>query len=156
VDGDMRAIGLALQPTFLAFTPWTTLDSYRDLLRTLAALDLVEQVAPVQLALRLLITHSSRLLELEDVRRVIGNDAAAFDSAALIYPWKHPDSALDALAAHVFRLVSELQAQKRSRAEIFSAVWAASGAGPLPRLVSGPPAAYVDEPWYCCAEPVPV
>jgi radical SAM superfamily enzyme YgiQ (UPF0313 family) len=152
VAGDMRAIGLALQPTFLAFTPWTTIESYRDLLRTLAALDLVEQVAPVQLALRLLITAGSRLLELEDIRRVTG----AFDSTALIYPWKHPDAAMDALAGRVFRLVSELQAQKRSRAEIFSAVWDAAEAGPLPRLVSGPPAAYVDEPWYCCAEPVPV
>jgi radical SAM superfamily enzyme YgiQ (UPF0313 family) len=149
---DMRSIGLALQPTFLAFTPWTTIESYRDLLRTLAALDLVEQVAPVQLALRLLITHSSRLLELEDVRGVTG----AFDSNALTYPWKHPDAAMDALAARVFRLVSELQAQKRSRAEIFAAVWDAAEAGPQPRLVSGPPAAYVDEPWYCCAEPVPV
>jgi radical SAM superfamily enzyme YgiQ (UPF0313 family) len=152
VVGDMRAIGLALQPTFLAFTPWTTMDSYRELLRMLAALDLVEQVAPVQLALRLLITHSSRLLELEEIRGAIG----AFDSNALIYPWEHPDSSLDALAARVFRLVSELQAQKRSRSEIFSAVWAAADTGPLPRLDSGPPSAYVDEPWYCCAEPVPV
>jgi len=149
---EMRAIGLALQPTFIAFTPWTTLESYCDLLRTLAALDLVEQVAPVQLALRLLITARSRLLELEELRAV----TCAYDAKALIYPWKHPDAAMDALASRVFRLVSELQAQKRSRAEIFAAVWEAAGAGPLPRIVPGPPAAYVDEPWYCCAEPVPV
>jgi radical SAM superfamily enzyme YgiQ (UPF0313 family) len=158
---EMRAIGLALQPTFLAFTPWTTIESYRDLLRTLAALDLVEHVAPVQLALRLLITHRSRLLELEEVRATIGNDAGAFNSGqfdqkALIYPWKHPDSGVDALASRVFRLVSEMQTQKRSRAEIFVAVWEAAEAGPPPRLVAGPPAPYVDEPWYCCAEPVPV
>jgi radical SAM superfamily enzyme YgiQ (UPF0313 family) len=150
--GDMRAIGLTLQPTFLAFTPWTTLESYRDLLRTLAELELVEQVAPVQLALRLLITAKSRLLELEEIRRVAG----AFDSSALIYPWKHHDARVDALAVRVFRLVSELQTQKLSRAEIFAAVWEAAGAGPMPRLVASPPAAYVDEPWYCCAEPLPV
>jgi radical SAM superfamily enzyme YgiQ (UPF0313 family) len=149
---EMRAIGLALQPTFLAFTPWTTIETYRDLLRALAALDLVEQVAPVQLALRLLITHGSRLLELEELRAVTG----AYDAKALIYPWKHPDAAVDALAVRVFRLVSELQSQKRSRGEIFAAVWDAAEAGPMPRLMSGAPAAYVDEPWYCCAEPLPL
>jgi radical SAM superfamily enzyme YgiQ (UPF0313 family) len=149
---DMRAIGLTLQPTFLAFTPWTTMESYRDLLRTLAALDLVEHAAPVQLALRLLITHRSRLLELEDIRNVVGE----FDSKALVYPWKHPDAAMDALAGRVFRLVSDLQSQKRSRTEIFAGVWEAAEAGPPLQLTPRPPAPYVDEPWYCCAEPVPV
>jgi hypothetical protein len=149
---EMRDVGLALQPTFLAFTPWTTMASYRELLRALAALDLVEQVAPVQLALRLLITHRSRLLELEDIRSVVGE----FDSKALTYPWKHRDGAMDAFGSNVFRLVSALQTQKHSRVEIFSAVWDAAGAGPLPQLTPGAPSAYVDEPWYCCAEPVPV
>ena len=64
----MREVGLTLQPTFIAFTPWTTIEGFRDLLRVLVDLDLVEHVAPVQLALRLLITSGSRLLELEDVR----------------------------------------------------------------------------------------
>jgi radical SAM superfamily enzyme YgiQ (UPF0313 family) len=154
---EMRTIGLALQPTFLAFTPWTTLEGYRDLLRTLAELDLVEQVAPVQLALRLLITRGSRLLDLAELRAVTcAAVIGAYDAKALIYPWKHADVAVDALAARVFRLVSELQAQKRSRSEIFATVWDAAEAGPLPRLACGPPAAYVDEPWYCCAEPLPV
>ena len=35
----------ALAPTFVAFTPWTTLDGYVDLLQTIADLDLVEAVA---------------------------------------------------------------------------------------------------------------
>ncbi|HEY1756619.1 MAG TPA: CUAEP/CCAEP-tail radical SAM protein [Bryobacteraceae bacterium] len=149
---DMREIGLALQPTFLAFTPWTTMESYRELLRTLAELDLVEQVAPVQLALRLLITRGSKLLELEDIRSVVSE----FDFKALTYPWKHADASMDAFASQVFRLVSAMQTQKRSRSEIFSAVWEAAGAGPLPQFAASPPSAYVDEPWYCCAEPVPV
>ena len=74
---------------------------YRDLLQALAELDLVEQVAPVQLALRLLITSGSRLLELEDMRSVVGQ----FDSKALVYPWKHPDPDMDVLAQRVFQLV---------------------------------------------------
>ena len=57
-----RAIGLVLVPTFVAFHPWLTLDGYCDLLETIDALELVEHVAPIQLAIRLLVPEGSRLL----------------------------------------------------------------------------------------------
>ena len=59
-----RDVGLTLAPTFVAFTPWTTLAGYCDLLQTIDRLDLADHVSPVQLAIRLLVTESSRLLEL--------------------------------------------------------------------------------------------
>src|SRR6185503_16273205 len=55
VATSLREAGLALQPTFIAFMPWTTMESYGELLRALAELDPVENTAPVQLALRLLV-----------------------------------------------------------------------------------------------------
>ena len=111
----MRAAGIALQPTFIAFTPWTTVAGYRDLLRALADLELIENVAPVQLALRLLITSGSRLLELDDVRAMV----RPFDTKSLVYPWVHDDPEVDQLGARVFRLVADRQKQGRSRGEIF-------------------------------------
>ncbi len=66
-----RTVGLTLAPTFVAFTPWTTLEGYCELLQTIDRLDLADHVSPVQLAIRLLVTQSSRLLELPDVRAVI-------------------------------------------------------------------------------------
>jgi radical SAM superfamily enzyme YgiQ (UPF0313 family) len=143
-----RAAGLALQPTFLAFTPWTTIESYRDLLRVLRELDLVESVPSVQLALRLLITSNSRLLELEDIRTIAG----PFDKKLLVYPWKHGDAQVDALGARVFRLVDKLQKRGRNRAEIFTAIWQESGDEPLPEnfhLLPRTVVPYLDEPWYC-------
>ena len=68
LSASVATAGLVLVPTFVAFTPWTTLDGYRDLLETVEALDLVEHVAPVQWGLRLLVTEGSRLLELDDIR----------------------------------------------------------------------------------------
>ena len=62
--------GLALAPTFVPFTPWTTLDGYADLLATIRRLELVEAVAPIQLAIRLLVTAESALLELPDITRI--------------------------------------------------------------------------------------
>jgi radical SAM superfamily enzyme YgiQ (UPF0313 family) len=143
-----RDVGLALQPTFLAFTPWTTIENYRDLLRVLRDLDLVESVASVQLALRLLITSSSRLLELEDIRSVAG----PFDKKLLIYPWTHTDAQVDVLGARVFRLVDKLQKQGLNRTEIFAAIWRETGEEPLPENFHLLPRAaipYLDEPWYC-------
>ena len=83
-----RSLGMTLHPTFVAFTPWTTMDGYLDLLRVLAAEELVENVAPIQLGIRLLIPEGSRLLELEEVRRGVG----AFDAESLVYPWQNPDA----------------------------------------------------------------
>jgi radical SAM superfamily enzyme YgiQ (UPF0313 family) len=139
---------LALQPTFLAFTPWTTLDTYRDLLRVLRDLDLVESVPSVQLALRLLITSNSRLLELDDIRSVTG----PFDKKSLVYPWTHPDARVDALGARIFRLVDQLQKHGLNRTEIFAAIWNEAGDDPLPKNFHLMPRAvvpYLDEPWYC-------
>src|SRR5579872_5867398 len=51
--GLMRSADLAMSPTFIPFTPWTTAESYREFLRELVALGLADQVAPIQLAIRL-------------------------------------------------------------------------------------------------------
>ncbi len=55
-----------------AFTPWTTLEAYCELLDSDRRAGLVEQVAPIQLAIRLLDHRRARaLLELPDIRAVI-------------------------------------------------------------------------------------
>jgi radical SAM superfamily enzyme YgiQ (UPF0313 family) len=132
-----RNADLQLQPTFIAFTPWTTLESYGDLLRVLRDLDLVENVASIQLALRLLITSSSRLLELGEIRSIIG----PFDRKLLVYPWRGP---LDELGKRVFQVVQ----QKRSRSEIFASIWKEAYDEPLD-LIPRAAVPYLDEPWYC-------
>lgn len=146
-----REVGLNLSPTFIPFTPWTTWDSYRELLRVLAELDLVNQMAPVQLALRLLIPAGSRLLELEEIRGVLDG----FQPDALSYRWQHPDPSVDNLAARLLKLVNSEQKRGASRAECFAAIWSEAGEGePVPALTSEQKKSpQVSEPWYCCAEP---
>jgi radical SAM superfamily enzyme YgiQ (UPF0313 family) len=137
-----RQAGIALQPTFIAFTPWTTLASYRDLLHTIAGLDLVENVAPVQLALRLLVTQGSPLLELDDIRASIG----PFDPKSLVYPWKHPDPEVDALAHNVFAYVGK--SGKLPRDEIFNGIASLAALDNF-KLIPRAAIPYLDEPWYC-------
>jgi radical SAM superfamily enzyme YgiQ (UPF0313 family) len=148
VAREFRSAGLTLAPTFIPFTPWTTRESYRELLQLLMELDLVEHVAPVQLALRLLIPRGSRLLELDDAQAVI----RFFDEPALLYRWQHPDAQVDALAAEELRIA----ASRGSRREIFGCLWNLVSERPLPEdFTLTPPAAipHMDEPWFCCAEP---
>src|SRR6201981_1037433 len=145
--------GLALQPTFVPFTPWTTLEGYCELLEVLREEELVENVAPIQLAIRLLIPAGSRLLELGEIRQAVGD----FDEAALVYPWKHADPRVDRLCEQIQGIVHSGEQMKRGRAQIFEliedAAFAVAGGGitrsALPVLTSRAAVPYLNEPWYC-------
>jgi radical SAM superfamily enzyme YgiQ (UPF0313 family) len=142
----LRQSRLCLNPTFIAFMPWTTKAGYRDLLQALLDLELVDQTGPIQLALRLLITNGSRLLELEDIRSIVG----PFDPASLAYPWRHSDPSIDALASVAMRIVNDRQGQ--SRRQIFARLWSLVNEERLPDEFDLMPRAtvpYLDEPWYC-------
>jgi radical SAM superfamily enzyme YgiQ (UPF0313 family) len=150
-----RSLDMTLHPTFVPFTQWTTRESYLDLLRTLQEESLVENVAPVQLGIRLLIPEGSRLLELEEVRK----NVATFDAESLFYPWQHSDPRIDALAETVQGIAADGDRNKESRPATFERIWKAAhaAAGIVPPVldVSTNPAMvpYLSEPWYCCAEP---
>jgi|SRR5579872_609558 len=142
--GLLRAAGLTLAPTFIAFTPWTTRASYKDLLATLARLDLIENVTPIQLALRLLIPAGSRMLELDDVQALI----EGFDEEALLFRWKHPDPEMDKLAEQAMRIAGK----RAPRDKVFRKLWALVSDEPLYENTALLPRAaipYLDEPWYC-------
>jgi radical SAM superfamily enzyme YgiQ (UPF0313 family) len=151
-----RANDLVFNPTFVTFTPWTTRQGYVELLALLAELDLIEHVAPIQYAIRLLIPAGSRLLELPQVQSLVG----PFDPASLCYPWQHPDPGVDQLFAEVLETVKAGQSGNESRPQIFDAIWrlacAASGAS-LPavwdlRRFQGARAKmlpHLSEAWYC-------
>jgi radical SAM superfamily enzyme YgiQ (UPF0313 family) len=145
----MRGHGLTLVPTFVAFTPWTTRENFLELLRTIRELDLIENVAPIQLAIRLLIPAGSKLLELEDL------PIEAFDPAALSYRWQHPDPEMDVLCADLQKLVGLGDRLRSSRADVFALIWErASGAKADFEAVKRPAIPHLTEAWYCCAEPL--
>jgi radical SAM superfamily enzyme YgiQ (UPF0313 family) len=150
-----RAAGIALAPTFVAFTPWTTLEGYIALLKRLIELDLVESVPPIQLAIRLLIPQGSLLLELPGFQTHIGK----FDPKLLGFPWKNPDARVDRLQLAVQELVAQAEAQNSGRGEIFARIWGLAHAAwgvDAPVLADtgmGASIPRLSEPWYCCAEP---
>jgi radical SAM superfamily enzyme YgiQ (UPF0313 family) len=138
-----RAAGLALNPTFVSFTPWTTAASFRGMLEAIAAHDLVEEVAPVQYGIRLLLPPGSRLLEIPEDKPWLGG----FDAAALSYRWQ---GAADALCAEVQGLVAQATKQGQGRGNVFEAIGQLVGG--VRRPAAARPRAtipYLDEPWFC-------
>ncbi|MBI3090972.1 MAG: radical SAM protein [Candidatus Tectomicrobia bacterium] len=147
-----REAGVTLAPTFVPFSPWTTFETYLELLRVLVELDLVENVAPIQLAMRLLLPAGSRLLELQEVQRLVGD----FAPDSLSYPWSHSDPRLDTLCWTLQALVKEGEQQGLTRRRLFAQLWQAAheAAGRTPpslamrgTLRQGIP--FLNEPWYC-------
>jgi len=155
--GLVREAGLAMQATFVPFTPWTTLAGYGELLGLLRDNGLVENVAPIQLAIRLLIPAGSLLMELEEIRGAVGE----FDEAGLVYPWRNADARVEELCERVQGIVHAGEKAKWARRWIFErveeAAYAAadgSGAervvrGALPVLAARAAIPYLNEPWYC-------
>jgi hypothetical protein len=144
-----RQAGVTLTPTFVAFTPWTTIDAYVDLLEQIDTLNLVESVAPIQLAIRLLVTAESKLLELLEIRDLVG----PFDAQSLTFPWRHPDSRVDDLQRAVMQIVGSSHG---SRGDVFDRIQAlATGSDARRPRHAGAIPPYMTEGWYCCAEPAP-
>jgi radical SAM superfamily enzyme YgiQ (UPF0313 family) len=140
----VRAAGLLMAPTFVTFTPWTSREDYLDLLRAIMELDLVEAVAPIQLAIRLLIPSGSRLLELDEVKQLVNG----YEPARLAWTWTHDDPSMDQLCTDIQSLIRSRP--RATRTELFAAIWKlASGTEPdsIPRNRATVP--YLNEPWYC-------
>jgi len=101
--GLCREAGIALRPTWVAFTPWTTLDDYLEVLHFVEANGLIDHVDPVQYAIRLLIPPGSWLADHPETLPHRG----PLDEAAFTYRWKHPDPRMDELQQEVSRLVEQ-------------------------------------------------
>ena len=125
-----------------------TLTGYLDLLETIAQLDLVENVASIQLAVRLLLPAGSKLLDRADVRSGVGE----FDAAALVYPWTHSDPRVDQLCETILAIVKDGQDKEQPRSEIFDRVWqtACETAGEQRELpvYSRQPVPHLSENWF--------
>jgi len=149
----LREQGIALSPTFIPFTPWTSLSGYAELLQLIAELGWVQRVSSVQLALRLLIPKHSLLLDTKEVRELV----QPFDRKAATYPWRHHDPRLDELAASILKITQEATTEQQSRGDTFAQIWkqARSVVTDMPPVKEKLPARalpeypYLEEPWYC-------
>lgn len=148
VVGLLREVGLHVQPTWLPFTPWGTLDEYREMLAWIRRLNLVAAVPAVQLSIRLLIPPGSALLKGDGVERWLG----PLETEHFGYRWRHSDPRVDSLQQSVSRIaesaVDEPPEITFHRIEIL-ANEIAGGKAPEQRPPFAPQPPRLSEHWFC-------
>jgi len=155
----LRHHGIELRPSFLPFTPWTTLDDLVDILDFVIEHDLVGNVDPVQFTIRLLVPEGSLLARRPELIQL-----GPYDPERLTYTWAAQDPRLDQLQSELSALVEAAVAAGEVAESIFldvnAMVRAAAGRpgqagvgvggnGPLiaTGAVTGRPR--LTEPWFC-------
>ena len=142
--------GIALRPTWVPFTPWTTLEDYLEILQFIDTHRLVYHVDPVQYTVRLLIPPGSYLLNRPEVETL----SLTLDEAAFSYAWSHPDARMDELHKTVNDLVENDARAGVDALETFYRIWAlaADMQGQAPPKQRGDvhlPAPRLTEAWFC-------
>jgi hypothetical protein len=145
--------GIAMRPSLLPFTPWTTLDDYLELLTFIEEHELIENVDPVHLSIRLLVPPGSALLDRPETAEWLG----PLDEPAFTYRWTHADPRVDALQRAVAALVEHAQLEERDPAETFEQVKMLTRAmvgGPLQPATAKPESSRqrpprLTESWFC-------
>jgi radical SAM superfamily enzyme YgiQ (UPF0313 family) len=145
-------VGITLRPTWVPFTPWTTIDDYIELLEYVRSEHLIQNIDPIQYSIRLLIPPGSMLLEHAEITAFIG----ALDQTNFTYRWTHPDPRMDELQENVARIVEQAIASKETTVGIFERVrqlaHAARGEQAVPFLqdfVPLPEPPRLTESWFC-------
>ena len=133
---------IAIRPTWLPFTPWTSPQHLLDLLRFVETRGLVDVTPPVQLGLRLLVPADSPLVV--PMRRM--DSLVSYDSDGLTWNWRHDDPRMDSLQAEIAGLAE----RRASFAQIKQAACRTLGQAPWPDI-SAP---HVHRPgltedWFC-------
>src|SRR5262249_35036941 len=115
---ELNRVGIALRPTFVAFTPWTSIDDYIELLEWVWDEDLIDHVDPVQFSIRLLIPPGSLLLNDPEVATIVEE----LDQRQFTYRWSHPYVRMDKLQSEVPQIVETAAAKGEDASVTFDRV----------------------------------
>lgn len=153
----LRKERIALRPSLVPFTPWSTLEDYQDLLDFVESEILVDSIDPVQYTIRLLIPPGSLLLSLPELKPHLG----PLIQESFSYRWTHPDLRMDRLWREVTEAVARAARLSQDPYQTFcrirqrvDSVAGRQTAGTFHRpdpSRSRPPR--LTESWFCCAEP---
>jgi hypothetical protein len=153
----LRSHGIEIRPSWLPFTPWTTVDDLAALVDFVVAHDLIANVDPVQYSVRLLVPDGSLLLAEPAMTAHVGG----YDPTRLGWTWAHPDPVVDQLQVEIAALVEAQVGEDPERTfdqvnGLIRSYASNAPARPARGVASvGPPGerARLTEPWFCCSEP---
>ena len=146
----VHSTGIALRPTWVPFTPWTTLDDYLEILEFVNTHRLIYHVDPVQYAVRLLIPPGSYLLNRPETKVL----SLTLNETAFSYIWTHPDPRMDELHKTVNTLVENDARADVDALKTFYRIWELAAdirgyAMPIHKKAANLPAPRLTEAWFC-------
>jgi radical SAM superfamily enzyme YgiQ (UPF0313 family) len=147
----VRDAGIAMRPTWVSFTPWTTHEDFVEVLEFVEEWGLIDHVDPVQYSIRLLIPPGSWLADHPETLPYRG----PLDEAAFTYRWTHPDPRMDRLQKEVARLVeSDAQAGEDTAVTFYRILELAGGrqlvgSAACPLSADRPRPPRLSESWFC-------
>ena len=146
----VHSTGIALRPTWVPFTPWTTLDDYLEILEFVNTHRLIYHVDPVQYAVRLLIPPGSYLLNRPETKVL----SLTLNETAFSYIWAHPDPRMDELHKTVNTLVENDARADVDALKTFYRIWELAAdirgyAMPIQKKAANLPAPRLTEAWFC-------
>lgn len=141
----LREHGIEPRPSFMPFTPWTTVDDVVELLDFVAAHDLIGNVDPVQYTIRLLLPEGSLLLDHPDMRPYLGS----YDAERLSWSWSAADPEVDELQARLAALVEGATAAGEPPVRTYERVRTEVGAEGQIEAGSSEGRPRLTEPWFC-------
>ena len=146
----VHSTGIALRPTWVPFTPWTTLDDYLEILEFVNTHRLIYHVDSVQYAVRLLIPPSSYLLNRPETKVL----SLKLNETAFSYIWTHPDPRMDELHKTVNTLVENDARADVDALKTFYRIWELAAdirgyAMPIQKKAANLPAPRLTEAWFC-------
>ncbi|MBO0713435.1 MAG: radical SAM protein [Acidimicrobiales bacterium] len=151
----LRSHGIELRPSFLPFTPWTSVDDVVDILDFVAQKDLVANVDPVQYGIRLLLPEGSLLLGRPELAPHLG----PYDPEGLTWTWSSPDPEVDALQSRLAGLAEQAAATGQPLQQTWDLVVeevakvkrvpASSLAASRGTVGEGEGRPRLSEPWFC-------
>lgn len=146
----VHGAGIALRPTWVPFTPWTTLDDYLEILEFVDTHRLIYHVDPVQYAVRLLIPPGSYLLNCSETKVL----SLTLSETAFSYIWTHPDPRMDELHKTVNTLVENDARSDVDALKTFYRIWELAAdirgyAMPIQKKAANLPAPRITEAWFC-------
>ncbi len=145
----LRSAGIAVKPTWMPFTPWTSLADYLHLLAWIRAQNLIPNVPVVQLCIRMLVPPESALLDHPDVETWRG----VLSAEDFTYQWQHPDPRMDELQQQVTALAENAVENPFAKfAAVEKAACQLAGFPEphrLPSIIFEPPPPRLTEDWFC-------
>ena len=110
--------GISFRPSLVSFTPWTTAEDYFEVLDFIEENALIDEVDPVQLAIRLLVPPGSDLLGRPEIEPYLGE----LDPENFIYRWTHPDPRMDRLHGETLSIAEDAAEKEEDAALTFQRI----------------------------------